>query len=86
MTLLDKLDFLNIPTFGTISGTLLACLLLKNCPNSTQNTLELIGYTGLLLSLGMNLYRHEEVETYLHGFTSGLTITAAVSVPFLLKI
>lgn len=85
MSLIQKFDFLNIPSLGAFGGTTTACLLLRLCPNSSQETLEIIGGTGLILSLGINLYRSEHVETFLHGFTTGLFTTMVVSVPFLLK-
>ncbi len=83
--LINKFEFFNIPSLGAIGGTSTACLLLRLCPNSSQGTLEMIGGTGLILSLGINLYRSEEAETFLHGFTTGLLTTMVVSVPFLLN-
>lgn len=85
MSLIQKFDFLNIPSLGAFGGTSTACLLLRLCPKSSYSSIELIGGSGLILSLGINLYRSEQVETFLHGFTTGLLTTMVVSVPFLLK-
>lgn len=85
MSLMQTFDYVNIPTFGVIAGTSSACLLLILCPKSSYNSIELIGGAGLLLSLGINLYRSEEVETFLHGYTTSFLTTMVVSVPFLLK-
>jgi len=74
---------LNVPSLGAFGGTSVACLLLKFCPNSSHHTL-MIGGTGLVLSLGINLYRRCEAKTFLHGFATGLVTTMVVSVPFLL--
>jgi hypothetical protein len=79
----NKLEFFNIPSLGALGGTSTACLLLRYCPNSSNETLEIIGGSGLILSLGINLYRSEEAETFLHGFTTGLLTTMVISVPFL---
>lgn len=80
---MENIKFLNIPSLGAFSGTTTTCLLLRFCPNSSRDTLKMIGGTGLVLSLGINLYRRHEAETFLHGFATGLVTTMVVSVPFL---
>lgn len=84
-TLTMKFQNLNIPSLGALGGTASACILLSFCPHSTFDSIQIIGGTGLVLSLGINLYRYEEAETFLHGFTTGLLTTMIMSVPFLAK-
>jgi hypothetical protein len=71
------------PTTGAVVGCLSAYNLLKHCPKSTEETLQIVTGSGIIVSLGINLYRHEEVSTFLHGFTTGLVCTMFISLPFL---
>lgn len=77
--------FVDNPTTGAIIGCLSAYNLLKHCPKSTEDTLQMVAGSGLIFSLGINLYRENEVETFLHGFTTSLLSTMLISVPFLIN-